>query len=129
MFTRTLTAAALAATLAAPAMAGSVSLTLSPSTPEQARLMRAGLAIYGIVQDIETNGHITQSGIANAAALTQRGRGHLGVIHQEGDSHDASLTQTGRGNAYGIFQFGEATSTEVVQTGRGQTGVTVQFGW
>ena len=130
MFRTSIIVAAVAACLAAPALAGgSVSLSINAANSRDAQALRAGLVLYGIVQDIQSNGHVTQRGLGNAAALAQSGGGHLGVIHQDGFGHDGSLTQVGRGNAFGLFQFGRDTSGHVVQTGRGQSGVTIQYGW
>ena len=130
MFTKTLIAAAIAACLAGPAIAGgSISLSINPGNPRDAQALRTGLMIYGIVQDIQSNGHVTQRGVANAAALAQSGGGHFGVIYQDGAGHDGSLTQTGRGNAHGLFQFGRDTSAHVVQAGRGLSGMTILYGW
>lgn len=130
MLKKTMIAALLALGLTGPAAAGgSVSLTIGATNPQDARALRAGLALYGIVQDIQTNGHVTQRGVGHAAALAQSGRGHMGVIHQEGAGHAGSLTQRGHGNAYGLFQFGTGAEAHVVQSGRGQAGVTIQYGW
>jgi len=116
--------------LAAPALAGgSVSFASNPTTADDARALALGLALYGVANDIRSNGHITQRGARNIAGLAQSGRGHYGVIHQDGRGHDASLTQRGAGNSYGIFQFGRGASGHVTQNGYGQSGVLIQYGW
>jgi len=128
----TLIAVTLAAstTLAAPAIAGgSFSFEVSAKNADEARAIRNGLTLYQVVNDIHTNGHITQRGINNIAAMAQGGHGHTGVIHQEGNGHNASLQQTGNNNAYGIFQFGENANGHVQQSGNGQAGLLFQVGF
>ena len=74
---RTLTALTLAIStaIAAPAMAGgSISFTYEAQNADEANAIRAGLTLYQIVKDVETNGHITQNGINNIAALAQGGQ-------------------------------------------------------
>ena len=122
---------------AAPAMApapaeahsGAISLHLNPRSANEARALRAGLALFAVHQDIRSNGHVTQRGVNNAAAIAQRGQGSRAIVHQEGCNHDASIDQRGRNHAHGVFQFGCNTSAHVAQRGRGQTGVTIQYGW
>lgn len=113
----------------AEAHGGSVSLHLNPRNADEARALRAGLAIFAIHQDIRSNGHVSQRGVNNAAAIAQRGRGSRAIVHQDGCNHDASIDQRGNNHAYGVFQFGCNTSAHVAQRGRGQTGVTIQYGW
>ena len=128
----TLIAATLAAstTLAAPAIAGgTLSFEVSAKNADEARAMRNGLALYQVVNDIHTNGHITQKGISNIAAMAQGGNGHTGIIHQDGDGHNASLQQSGNNNSYGIFQFGENANGHVQQNGNGQAGLLFQVGF
>ena len=129
---RTLIALTLAAStaLAAPAVAGGVlSFEVSSQNAQDAQAIRTGLAFYQVVQDIKTNGHVTQNGINNLAALGQSGHGNVGVIHQEGNNHDASLRQRGNHNSYGIFQVGEGTSGHVRQRGNGGAGILFQIGF
>jgi len=128
---RTLTALtfALSTALAVPALAGGViSFEVNPTNADEANAIRTGLALYNIVNDIQTNGHITQNGINNMAALGQSGNGNVGVIRQEGNNHNASLNQNGNGNAYGIFQVGNGASGYVNQVGNGGTGLLFQIG-
>ena len=127
----TLAAAVLSAgTLVAPAHAGGqIAIDIKPANAEEAQAMRAGLAIYGIVNGLQNGANITQNGIANLAGIAQNGSGNYGVVHQQGNGHSGTLQQNGNGNAYGVFQFGENTSTDVVQNGNGETGATVVFGW
>ncbi|MBV0913425.1 hypothetical protein [Anianabacter salinae] len=131
MIRQTLAAAALALACTAPVAqaGGSINFSYNAQTSDEARAIRGALAIYGLVQDVQTNGHVTQNGIRNAAALSQTGRGNSGIIHQDGSDHDASLEQSGRRNSHGIFQFGRGASTHVTQSGRGNTGVTFGYGW
>jgi len=131
---KTLIAAALVATIgsatfAAPASAGgSISINVTPKNAKEEQAMKAGLAIYGIVNAVK-GGSIKQLGNGNAAGLAQFGSGNFGVVHQEGDGHNGTLTQNGNGNAYGIFQFGKGTDAHVTQNGNGGTGATFAFGW
>lgn len=119
----------LAAPIATPADAsGSISLNLTPRNADEAALLRLGLGLYAIRQDIRTNGHVTQSGWNNAAGIVQTGRGNQGIIHQEGCNHNGTINQTGNHNAHGLFQFGCNANGHVTQTG-GQTGITIQYGW
>lgn len=129
---RTLTALTLviSTAIAAPAVAGGVlSFVVNPTNADEANAIRTGLAFYNIVNDIKSNGHITQHGVNNLAALGQHGSGNVGVIHQEGNNHDASLRQNGNNNAYGIFQVGSGASGHVSQHGNGRTGLLVQIGF
>lgn len=123
-------AAPLAFAASAPAQAsGTVSVRIAPGNADQDRAMRAGLAIYGIVRDVQSRGHIHQRGHDNSAGLRQAGQGHRGIVHQEGRGHHGSLSQQGEGHAFGLFQFGRNTRAEVEQTGRGGSGLMFQFGF
>lgn len=116
---------------AAPALAtssGSVSINIAPSNADEARALRLGLALFALHQDIQTNGHVTQHGVGNAAGIAQGGPNNQAIIHQEGCNHNGTINQTGGNNAYGLFQFGCNTSSNIHQTG-GQSGLTLQFGW
>lgn len=119
-----------AAALTAPAQAnGQLSVHINPSNAEQARLMQLGLGVYGLVNEIERNGGITQRGRNNSAGVAQNGRGNFGVVHQDGKGHQGSLEQNGHGNSYGLFQFGRNTNANVRQNGHGQSGLGFVFGW
>lgn len=133
--TRTIRAIAAAAVLSAglaataPAFAGgSVSVSYSPTDPQEAEALQTGLRLYALVEGIR-NGSITQNGFGNAAGLVQNGSGNLGIVHQEGDGHTGTITQNGNGNACGLFQFGRNTEAHHVQNGDDQACATVQFGW
>lgn len=130
-FKAALVAAALGtATLAAPAHAGgSVSFTVAPTSADEAQAMRAGLAIYSIVNGFKGGSGIKQAGFGNAAGLAQNGGGNLGIVHQQGSGHNGTLAQNGNGNAHGLFQFGKNTNGHVAQNGNGQTGATFVFGF
>lgn len=118
------------AAFAAPAHAGgSVAFTVTPTNANEAQAMRAGLAIYSLVNGFSSGSGITQSGFANAAGLAQNGGGNVGVVHQQGSGHNGTLTQNGNGNAHGLFQFGNGSTSHVVQNGNGGTGATFAFGW
>ena len=129
---RAIIALTLAATtaIAAPAMAGgTISFEVEAKNADEANAIRAGLTMYQIVNDIQTNGHISQNGINNVAALAQGGSGNTGVIHQEGNNHDASLQQAGTNNSYGVFQFGDGANGNVQQNGNGEAGLLFQIGF
>ncbi|MEL7114432.1 MAG: curlin, partial [Pseudomonadota bacterium] len=111
-------ALALTISLATPALAGgTLTFNFEAKNGHQADALRAGLVLYQIARDIDTNGHISQRGINNMAALAQGGSGNIGVIHQDGSNHDATLTQTGGYNSCGVFQFGNGATSNVHQTG------------
>ncbi|WP_172297722.1 curlin [Pseudoruegeria sp. HB172150] len=117
---RTLTALTLALTtaFAVPAMAGgTITFGFNAKNQDEANAIRAGLAIYSLVKDIDTNGHITQNGINNAAGIAQGGKNNKGIIHQDGKNHDGTITQNGNNNACGLFQFGNGATGHVNQNG------------
>lgn len=125
-----LAATAISAALAVPAAAGgSVSLSLTPQTPQQTRLVQSGLAIYALSQGIKGSASVRQKGKHNTGAVVQNGGGNLGVVHQEGRGHSGTLEQAGNGNAYGVFQFGKRTDAAVTQRGNGNAGAVFQWGW
>ncbi len=129
---RTLIALTLAATTAmsAPAMAGgTISFSVNAKNADEAQAIRTGLVLYQVFNNVQANGHITQNGINNPAALGQSGNGNIGVIHQEGDNHDASLSQNGNMNSCGIFQFGNGASGHVQQNGNGEACLVLQAGF
>lgn len=135
-FFRPLTAAATALMLAAspltPAMAGGsgqVALTLTPRNADEAGLMRLGLALYALRRDVRSNGHVTQSGVNNAAGIYQGGPNNQAIVHQEGCNHTGTVSQRGSNNAQGLFQFGCNTTGHVTQHGHNNTGITVLLGW
>lgn len=131
LLAKTLAAGTLASLISvAPAFAGgSLSITLLPTNQEQDNVMRAGLAMYSIVNGIQKGGGIKQKGFGNAAGVLQNGFGNHAVVHQEGNGHNGSVRQNGHNNAHGLFQFGQGTDGHVVQNGNGRTGTTFQFGW
>lgn len=128
----TLAAAVIATTVgtSAPVSAGNFTLSLTPHG-DSADLIRHGLEIYGIVNDLKgkNKAHVNQKGRNNAAAVSQKGAGNHGLVYQRGKHHTATLTQAGRNNAFGIFQFGRATNLDAVQVGRGDVGLVFQGGW
>ena len=121
---------AIAASASGPALAGSFTLSLRPHG-DSADLIRHGLQIYGIVNELKgkNKAHVEQKGRNNAAAVSQRGAGNQGLVYQRGKRHTATLSQAGRNNAFGIFQFGRATDLNVVQRGHGDVGLVFQGGW
>lgn len=122
---------AFALTLAgAPALAGGYfSWQYNAKNAEEARAIRAGLAMYSVAKAIESGADIHQIGRDNMAGIGQFGQGNVGIIDQHGNNHTASLTQNGNNNAYGIFQHGAGAISHVVQTGDYGVGITVQYGW
>lgn len=128
---RILTAATVAvATLTAlPVLAGqTLTFGYTAKTQEEAEAMRAGLAIYSLVNDIHTNGHVTQNGVNNAAGIVQGGGRNRAIIHQDGNNHNGSIYQTGGNNSCGLFQFGNGATGHVRQSG-GQTCIVIQHGF
>lgn len=120
---------AISTALAAPAMAGgTISFSINASNAEEANAIRAGLTLYQIVNDIDTNGHISQNGVNNIAALAQGGSGNIGIIHQEGNNHDATLIQQNGNNSCGVFQFGNSATANVQQSG-GEACLVLQAGF
>ncbi|MGH6736627.1 MAG: curlin [Methyloceanibacter sp.] len=125
-----LAAAVIAVAASGPASAGSFTLSLTPKG-ESADVIRHGLQIYGMVNELKGKNHakVDQKGRNNAAAVSQKGKGNSGLVYQRGDNHAATLTQAGRNNAFGIFQFGRATNVDVAQYGKGDVGLVFQGGW
>ncbi len=126
---RTLLPIVLSAALAAPALAGgTISFSIDAQNQQDVNGIKTVLGMYSVFNDVKTNGHITQNGLNNLAALGQRGSGNVSVIHQEGNNHGASLSQHGNDNAYGIFQFGKGAQGHVSQIGNGEAGLLFQLG-
>jgi Curlin associated repeat len=135
--TRSLTKAGLVAAVIAfaaaaplPASAGGFTLSLTPSG-DSADLIRQGLQIYGIVNDLKGKNHarVNQKGSDNAAAVQQTGAGNYGLVYQRGRGHTATLSQAGVDNALGVFQFGRRANIDVTQAGAGEVGLVFQGGW
>jgi minor curlin subunit len=130
---KTIAATALAATLLTPAGAqaggsGQLSINIAPQNAQEAQAMRLGLALFALHQDIETNGHVTQRGVNNAAGIYQGGPNNRAILHQEGCNHTGTIHQQNANNAAGLFQFGCNTNGHIAQNGN-ETGVTIQVGW
>ena len=88
--------------LAAPAMAGgTLSFNFDARNGDDANAIRTGLALYSIYNDVKSNGHVSQRGLNNMAALGQRGSGNVGIVHQDGNNHHGSLNHAGNNNSYG----------------------------
>src|SRR3546814_6887483 len=86
-FTRPFVAAVAAAVigtaaLAAPAMAaGQVSISFTPTDPDQQQALGAGLQIFSLMQGLSATGaNASQNGNFNAAGFNQNGSGHPGLI-------------------------------------------------
>ena len=130
MFRRLILIAALVAAPLAPMAAAAdavVSLTLTPRNDREAGLMRLGLGLYALREQMRHGGTIRQFGQDNAATLMQ-GDGNWGLIEQRGSGHSAALLQSGTGNVQGVFQSGKGTFAAVTQNG-GQTGIVIQHGF
>lgn len=109
---------------------GSFSLTILPgNNTEEAQALRAGMAIFNIINSLENGAAVRQNGINNSAGMQQNGMGNFGTIWQEGVGNSGTLQQNGNNNAYGIYQFGENTNVDVSQFGNNQTGATFIFGF
>jgi hypothetical protein len=135
-FTKTFAAAFAAAVigvagLAAPALAaGQVSISYTPTDPDQQQALGAGLQIFSLMQGMPATGaNASQHGNFNAAGFNQNGSGNHGLIVQEGNGHEGTISQNGNNNNCGLFQFGENTNGECVQNGNGQSSVTTVFGF
>lgn len=129
---RTLIALTLAATTVFAGVAhagGTISFRIDAKNANEANAIRGGLMLYQIAKDIDANGHITQNGINNVAALAQGGSGNIGIIHQEGDNHNGSIYQNGNSNSCGLFQFGNGANGHVNQNGNGQACLVFQAGF
>src|SRR3712207_5903015 len=104
--TKTFTAALAAAIigmsgLAAPAMAGGqVSVSYSPTDPEQAQALGLGLQVFSLVKGMSATGaNVSQNGNGNSAGGSQNGSGNNGVIVQEGNGHNGTIHQNGNNNS------------------------------
>ena len=135
-FTRTFVAAFAAAVigfagLAAPAMAaGQVSISYTPTDPDQQQALGMGLQMFSLMKGLSSTGaNASQNGNFNAAGFNQNGSGNHGLIVQEGNGHQGTIEQNGNNNNCGLFQFGENTNGQCVQNGNGQSSVTTVFGF
>ena len=140
-FVKTLMAGIVAASIATsmlvvPVMAGpnniggSFSITILPgNNTEEAQALRAGMALFNIINSLENGAAVRQNGINNSAGMQQNGLGNFGTIWQEGVGNRGTLRQKGNNNAYGIYQFGENTNVDISQFGNNQTGATFIFGF
>ena len=119
------------ASLSAPALAaGQVSISFTPSDPDQQQALGAGLQIFSLMKGLSSTGaNASQNGNGNAAGFNQNGWGNHGLIVQEGNGHEGTIEQNGNNNNCGLFQFGENTDAECVQNGNGQSSVTTVFGF
>lgn len=112
---------------ALPAPADTViSLSLTPRTTQEARVLRLGLALYAIDRGLRSGATIDQIGRGNVAGLAQDGAGNFGLIRQRGRDHTATLQQPGQTGAYAIFQSGKGTTAHVRDD---STGLLLQYGW
>ena len=135
-FTTTFVAAIAAAvigtaSLAAPAMAaGQVSISFTPTDPDQQQALGAGLQIFSLMQGLSASGaNASQHGNFNSAGFNQNGWGNHGLIVQEGNGHQGSIEQNGNNNNCGLFQFGENTNGQCNQNGNGGSSIVGVFGF
>lgn len=135
-FTKTFVAAVAAvvigvASLTAPAMAaGQVSISFTPTDPDQQQALGAGLQIFSLMKGLSNKGaNASQNGNGNSAGFNQNGSGNHGLIVQEGNGHNGTISQNGNNNNCGLFQFGENTNGQCVQNGNGQSSITTVFGF
>ena len=131
----TISAALLAATIgvtslpmAAPAEAGQITVRIKPKGKD-ARALRTGLAIFGVIQGLKNRARIQQNGNNNSAGVAQNGSGNGALLVQNGSGQTGTITQNGNGNACGLFQFGKNTTGSCNQNGNGQLDLILQGGW
>ncbi len=114
---------------AAPAAAGgTITWGYTAKNESEARRMRAGLAIYSLLNGKRGNAQVNQNGDNNSAGILQGGRNNTAIVHQEGRDHSGSIAQGGDNNACGLFQYGRGANGHVRQSG-GQTCVVIQRGF
>lgn len=114
--------------MAAPADAGGIAVTVTP-TGDSAKVIRQGLKIYSWTRHLDSRARVDQRGSGNAAAIGQSGSGNWAGVFQRGSGHTGTISQAGNSNAYGLFQFGRNTSAAASQTGNGKVGFTFLGGW
>ena len=136
MFAKPLAAAATAliisaAGFASPAMAaGQISLSFSPTDPDQQQALGMGLRLFSVVQGLSATGaNGIQNGNFNAAGFSQNGNNNHGLIIQDGNGHQGNISQNGNNNSCGLFQFGQNTNAQCAQYGNGQSGIPTVFGF
>jgi hypothetical protein len=120
--------AAVALASAAPASANGWSISVQPRG-DAAKLIGAGMQIYGLTREMKNRARTSQRGEGNAAAISQSGRGNNALIVQRGRGNTGTITQNGDNNSFGLFQFGRRNAADVVQSGNGRVGLTFQGGW
>ncbi|MHA6690179.1 curlin [Devosia sp. A449] len=120
-----------AASLTAPAMAaGQVSISFTPSDPDQQQALGMGLQMFSLFKGLSASGaNVSQNGSFNAAGFNQSGSGNHGLIVQEGNGHQGTIQQNGNNNNCGLFQFGQNTNAQCNQNGNGQSSLTTVFGF
>jgi len=86
------TVIAVTAIASTPASAGSFTLSLTPRG-DSAEMVRTGLEIYGLVNDLKGKNHakVDQKGRNNAAAVSQKSEGNYALVYQRGRGHEATL--------------------------------------
>lgn len=111
------------------AMAGQVTVTLSPSTPEEAAALRLGITLYALTRQQSAAGVIRQSGRNNLALLSQSGTGSVAVLRQRGNGHQARIQQSGQGLGAVVIQSGKGAVADISQTGSAGPVILLQHGW
>ena len=135
----------IATTLAAALLAASVGVTsLATATPataggqltikikpkgRDARALRTGLAILGVVQGLQNKARVRQYGNGNASGIAQNGSGNGALLVQNGNNHTGTIVQNGNRNGCALIQFGKGTNGSCTQNGNGQFGLILQGGW
>lgn len=135
-FTKTVAATVAAVVIglagfAAPAMAGGqVSVSYTPTDPDEAMALGMGLQMFSLVQGMSATGaNAHQNGNFNSAGFNQNGSGNNGLIFQEGNGHTGTISQNGNNNNCGLFQFGQNTNAQCAQNGNNGSSVTTVFGF
>ncbi len=114
--------------MASPAEAGQVTVRIKPKGKD-ARALRTGLAIFGVIQSLKNKARVDQKGNNNAGGIAQNGFGNGALLIQNGNGHTGTITQNGNGNGCALLQFGKNTNGSCNQNGNGQFGLILQGGW
>lgn len=114
--------------LATPAEAGQVTVRIKPRGKD-ARALRTGLAIFGVIQGLKNQARVRQNGNNNAGGIAQNGFGNGALLVQEGNGHTGTITQNGNGNGCALLQFGKNTNGSCNQSGNGGMDLILQGGW
>lgn len=127
--TRTFAALALIAStaLAAPAMAGGLTLGYSAKNQDEANLMRLGMAVYVLGKDHKQNGGITQNGVNNALSFITPGNNAI-YTEANGNGHSNGVAVSGNDNKCAIVQHGNGHVNNT-HLGGGETCIVLGIGF